>query len=339
MHNPVLLQALDVYVPFYPNDTYTMICTTVSLISAVLVLIMILVTKINREPVGSMVTSILLVDIVYCSAKAIDFLTPSHKKTNFECQVVEIFAHFGVTASFFWSAFFGHALLLISKTHNIDSVSNVLKYYIGISTGTGVLFAAVTPLFDFVTLYDNGIDEAYCSHKIQAGRVDWSYIILADVPLVVCCLFSIYWYVRTWSLIKNWITGGNAKVMLILTLFPAILLICWIPALILNTITIFGGQPHQSIFVLVQAIGNLQGFFDALAYGGSRKAIRDLLCCKCFGKRNSTNGSVSLEENLNTDFNIDSRSPNSGRGSALVSGLSEDDSETIASPKGDNSKP
>lgn len=265
--------------PIFTIEPIILVPSFLSLLASLIVIIFNCFSPLNMDAFRKMVFGVFIGDILFYIPKVTAGFP--YTKSGLFCDIVEAIALFGGISSFFWAASFASALYKVVKHENSQVVEQAFKHYFLFSVGLPILFAIGVSLIDFVK-YDP--DTFSCVHPTYVGEVDYSFIFFADVPLVIASGLSIIWYIMASVHIRKYLAKAGKSEVVTLLLYPAIMLVCWIPVRTAHILTLCGFAPSQSLVVKLQAWGHLQGLFDALVYGGSKSAIKVLCnfrnCCK-----------------------------------------------------------
>ena len=270
-----------IIIPYYKTDPLLLITPTLSDISAVTVLFLCFATRAFRDPLQIMVIMINFVDVLLYSARISVALIPP--ASTLHCKILHTFTTFGTQSTVLWGAFFGHGLHMVIKNDLKYSIRYCLKYYI--------LFATIFPLFMSigVTMFANYVqysDNFGCYHEIQQGSLDYVSLCCRIFPMSLAVFLSIYWYSKTIFKVRAAIEReyGDATGIKMLAIFPAILLLCWVPSGVTTVMQALGMKVADSIHFAVWSLAHLQGFFNALTYGGGVKNVAKkffMVVCRC----------------------------------------------------------
>lgn len=257
------------YVSFFPNTPFFVICVMISTAVTGILLLISLVAKLYKGPLGTMSFYVLLSDFLFGFPKVIAYFQPP---TSFNsCNILQGISHYGLIASFFWAAFFGHAVLSMMKYQDIENLSKYISYYFIL----GNILPITTTIGSMYTDFIEYLPESnLCVHKVILDELDYQYIIYTSIPLLISCVLSIIWYILAAFRLKQLVEGQSNLDYIGLMLYPAVLLICWLPNLTINTIMQLGRTVDSSVVTGFQILGNSQGIFDSMVYGGSKKIIQ-----------------------------------------------------------------
>ena len=260
-------------VAFFSTELQFKICVGLSLSFTLLMLLLSLTSKLYKEILGKMVFLILLADFFFVLPKLIAFF--DFRKSYWKCNIMQAISHFGLISSFLWSACFGHALLTLTKRENISDVKNNMTLYISLAVLSPFLSTVISMYTGFVVYLD---ETNTCVHQVVVGQTDYQYILFTDVPLLLACSFSLFSYICAARDIRRLMSPEYRKEVLTLMVYPGILLLCWLPNLIVNAMLIAGIRTSTTLNTDLQVLAHLQGFLDALVYGGSRNVLEKM--CK-----------------------------------------------------------
>lgn len=121
-------------VPIFPIDTIAYISVSLSTISTTTIMLLSLKTKMYQKPLGLMIFWVIFTDWLFDFPRFVDFFFRANNNTW--CRAMILVTHFGLVSSFFWSAFFGHAILRLLRTHDIDTLAKPIRVYTFIAVST-----------------------------------------------------------------------------------------------------------------------------------------------------------------------------------------------------------
>mgnify|MGYP000892793764 FL=1 len=275
-----------VFVAIFSTNPYPLAAAAISIVAALLALLVIMSSRHYKEPLGKMIFWLLLGDLFFYLPKVV--LGFPYEKSDFICSLGIIPSKFGMSMAFFWSTAFAHAFYSAIRHDDAGVIHKNMKYYVIINTTLSISQAVAAGLTDFIQFDE---DSKGCVHFLNEGAIDYLMIFLGQLPLGGVCLLSIIWYLLGLWLLRKRFPFANRRDLLSILLYPTILLVCWLPVMGLSLSTSFGVVFEKNILIYAEILGNLQGFFDALAYGGTndkmKKAIRKFgkRCCKKRGRR------------------------------------------------------
>lgn len=294
MSTGVQLQAQPEYVEvvLFPIGMPYLISPILSGIATFIVIVCCIIFKSYKEPLGLMIFGITISDFAFCYVKTVySIWLPS---TDFMCKLAQGIGQYGVVSSVLWGAFFGHALLLITRSFQIDVLKTVTKYYLFFAVTVPLGLATLSIMTDYV-VYENVNGVERCIHKVYKGSVDVTFAVFTTIPLLIGCILSIVWYAMAAKKLKQVIQGDNAKHLLTLIVYPAIMLGCWLPVLGNFTLSPFGLESSAETRALFQAIDQMQGLLDALIYGGSKHALITKFFLMLFCKKRRASNAVEMQ--------------------------------------------
>lgn len=218
--------------------------------------------KIYQNMLGKMVLIVNTADFICILLKLFGFIL---KPTNDAyCRSVLSISQVAMIMSFIWGVFFAHTLYKSVEQQSVQSVQQIYKYYwiissmVAIALGFGVLFT------NYV-FYNENLKT--CVHRVYFRRFDPTMTFLTIIPTFVLCILCIIWYALGAKNMKKLIPDIRRRDLLPLLLYPAIVIICYFPCLITNTLIIFEILPSERISIVLRNIIHLHGFFNVLAYG------------------------------------------------------------------------
>ena len=244
---------------------------------------LILLTFIKRETKNSywekMSFYLLLGDFIFFLPKVINGL-PIPKSGPF-CKVAIMMVEAGGNSAFFWAPVFAHALYILAKHKSVALIEKYWIHYFSFAVVLPIIFGIAIIFPDYVQ-YDSKDDK--CVHYTYEGEVDVGYIVFAHLPTYMAILPCIFYYVLAGRYLRKQLSEEKRAEIFVIGLFPAVLLVCWIPILTFYMIKDFGGSPPDGLELVFQTLANSNGFFDALVYGGTFKFLRTLFVQSCFKK-------------------------------------------------------
>ena len=233
-----------------------------SLVSTFLVLALALYFKMLQEPFGKMVFIVNFMDFVFaCCKLSVFFYSPPN--TDY-CKILQALSQTSLLSSIIWSMFFSHVFFLVVKYQRKDVCMASFKCYTGISIVFGGGLGISTAFTDFVNYSP---DQGTCVHQIWPGKIDITFIVFAVLPIGLCCITGIIFYVLAALVLKKYDAVLQTNRLFLLLIYPAIIFVCWVPPLTINVLESFGISQSQDLGVKVRHLAMLQGFFNALAYG------------------------------------------------------------------------
>lgn len=255
---------------FFPATS--IICPAISTIAGLCVLTAFFVGKSLREgALNIMILAINIADLIFSFTKTSTSIIKPMDEVH--CKFLQSLSQGAIISSVLWGAFFGHALYAVSKFGNAEILSKYMKYYFifGVFLPLGVALGLTFSEYVIYSPENDGV----CIHRVRDDRMDYESIIFFIIPLTVGCVLSVVWYFMAARRIKSLFLEGDKGNLAMLIIYPGITLLCWVPMLIVNAHTLLGFVPSQSLVVTARALDQLQGFFDAIVYGGSIAVIRN----------------------------------------------------------------
>ena len=251
--------------------------TLLSMTSTGIVVILCITSKYYKNALGFMVFWVNLTDFMFSLAKS--SVLVYDPASDVHCRLLEFVANFGLRSSIIWGAAFGHSLLAFTRSRDEKVFIGMRSLYLvfavivplGIaSASAGVGFAVYSP------------NEGTCVHRIPIDGPDYQYIFISCVPIFSAIAMNLYYYFRTIWEIKSLLKETPSKEYLTLLWYPAIVVICWAPILIV-TLVIAGtnAQNTQILEKIVMSLSELHGFLDAIVYGRSKNVFQEFLRCFC----------------------------------------------------------
>jgi 7 transmembrane receptor (Secretin family). len=192
------------------------------------------------------------------------------------CQILGMGREFGMLASIVWTNIISWCVF---KTLN-NSVSDeeLFKdqwFYLGLGYVPALLLS-ILPLFVYPEIY--GPNDIYCWLSSSEKHIFAITAIGYYIPFAISFLLCMIWYCRTLKLIKAFITFRISREFLKLMLYPIILFLCNIGAIVdyfyVGFVDSKGLLWLQFTYVIVR---QSQGFLNALVYAnnyGVRNAIK-----------------------------------------------------------------
>lgn len=276
----------------FPVPITNVIAPALSSVANIIVVIACILTKSYRTPLEKMVFAVNFTDILYDISRVSGLIhTPS---SDPYCKIFESVAKFGVLSSITWSALFGHALLLVAKFHDERILSKVMNYYTFLAV-VPPLGLAIASIFSNYAQYSPTLQA--CVHRVHLGETNWSFFIFLGIPLFITCTASVVFFLMAAVKMRKLLGNQDKCQLWTLAVYPCILLVCWTPILVSQIFAALGRAPAKPVTMALHALDQLQGFFDALVFGGSRNVIRRK-CGKVCAKRNRKTSSASSSESL-----------------------------------------
>lgn len=277
------------YIVFFPVKDFCLIAPILSTGSTFLVILYCIIKKKYKQPLGSMILLISIADCHFCLTKLIFSMNP-HWYSEINCKIFDAINHFGLISSVVWGAAFGHALCHVVRTQMIEILEKKIKIYITLAVVVPLFFSSTIFVVDYISFKP---ETGECVHLIQTWY-NIGYLFLALIPIAGSCFLSIYWYCTVYKELKGLQVEGNT---LTLIAYPGIIILCWAPVLCTCVAVMWYSNkvPTEMNLLLniFDSLGQLQGFFDAVIYGGGVHKL-----CSCLNrKRNSTVSEVLLESN------------------------------------------
>lgn len=264
-------------VVFFPIMMPYLICPALSSLASFVMITLILVSKFHKESLGIMLLSVNIADFLFCFPKAMTYLIRPWDDAF--CRLVQFVSHAGLISSVIWGFLFAHAMLKVITKQKFEVIRELLKPYILLSVILPVILSAQCLFSDYIIYHD---DTNTCIHKVQAGVFDYKSLLFTGIPIVTCCVLSLIWYSFAAKMLKNFMNNSNAIYTWTLVIYPAILLICWMPSLMMNSLITFGMKPNAFLLEVFQALDQTQGFWNAVVYGISKGSVRRAIsrfCC------------------------------------------------------------
>ena len=113
-----------------------------------------------------------------------------------------------------------------------------------------------------------------CVHRIYNDKVDFEFLFYAALPIVIICLVSIILYVRAAKHLKTLHGEIQLSSLVIMVIYPAIYMFCWLPIVTKNLLAAFAGiNPSHTMALVLRENSQLHGFLDAIVYGGGFKNL------------------------------------------------------------------
>lgn len=285
------VQDTNYYFQFFPPISGYTVCPILSALSNVLVIFSCVYFKTYTSSLGKMILWINIWDFCYTFMKA--FGTIYQPRDDLACQVFQGIAQVGLLSSVIWGSFFAHALLKVIENKNEKSLKRFMKYYVSSSLIVSFGLSGVL-IFTGSFKYEKDLGE--CIHWIYYDKPDYSTLFYLFIPILVCCALSIVWFVKAANRFENTLgEGKRSKYFITLMVYPAIVLFCWTPMLVVFIFVFAGNSQSHSLVPMVQALNQLQGFFDAMVYGkGSYTLFVQCFRSLC-GKPNNSNPANLIE--------------------------------------------
>lgn len=266
------------------------ISSSLSILGSLFNLVTTIILRKEWTTIGKMIVALSLADILGAAMTIFLFI---QNPSNLTCQTISFFSTFGNISSFLWTCFFAHAMYVSMNHIEVRSLSKYWWRYVAISF---ILSAGLGITAVYTSFYTVGVDPApeYCYHRSLDERFDWGNLIIIILPMGLSALYCSFCYISVVGQIRK--TGSNLFSEVVF--FPLILIICNLPICIVGFLTEMKGSWAISFsFVMVANIlWNIQGLFNAFAYGLSQKIIYGYKELCCMRKREHT---ISLLKSAN----------------------------------------
>ena len=270
---PFNIQAEEPYreMVYFPLQLSSLIPVLISAIAITIVILLSLIFKLYRRPFSLMVLAINIAHFLFHYTKLDVLVFPPY--SDLHCRVFSIPIIFGLQSAAAWSALFAHAfLIIITNPSSCDTLLPLMikKYYMPLA----VLLPSVSGIMSFFTrhfVYSE--TKGTCIHLIYADHMDIPFFVYICIPIGLACIGSIVWYKMLISKIYGLQGGRAGHELYVLMIYPGILLVCWGPTLIVQTLMQFGIESNDMLVDIVLLLVNMQGFFNALVYGKSIKNV------------------------------------------------------------------
>lgn len=297
-------------VTYFPIPYPYSIAPLLSCVSTVIAVILCLSTKSHRQPLTKMIIAINLSDFLFVLPKVL----PVFIGSDWYCKTLHVISRFGVLGSVFWSALFAHAFMTIVKHEQMEILEDRIRCYSVI----GLIFPAVLVVGVLAGGMEYNPTITSCVHLTAKGFFDWINFFSFAFPVMMGCLFSCLLYIKTARKLYYFVREGQENHIFTLVVYPAILIVCWIPSLFLTFLLAIGVNVSNDMVTIFQAWDQLQGFFNGIAYTMSRQMIV-AACKRCCCKREK-------ETIIETDENFTSLNGTDGTRSILGADHSFNDS-------------
>lgn len=277
---------------FFPLHRVPQSCAWISLTSCVVVLTLACLLRLHANSFGKLICGVLLGNIFSTLPKVMAFFLDL--ESVLMCEWLEAIEFFGRNSNFLWSMCFAHASYTVITKLDIKHIQTNLKYYTLLSIILPLLLSIIQPFTDYVSYAH---DMRTCVHEVTVGEIDVLYILFGDLPLVTISGLSIYFYINCLLGVRDYFTEHKSTKTYTLMLYPAIMLLCWLPSAVINVLMVFGARPGPINTILwLECLPLLQGFFDALAYGVSRQVVRRACRMECLRKKQVRESFISQSE-------------------------------------------
>lgn len=160
-----------------------------------------------------------------------------------------------------------------------------MKYYLVLAVMVPIILCIVTIFIRFAMYEDH-----QCVHYVYPGSVDIKFMVLVDIPVLICCFLSVFWYYLIYKEIKKEL--GSARSLRIFLAYPMIMVICWTPIVASDLYGALGGYITSEWLQIFAMIDHFQGLLDAIVYGGEAKRAFYNAFSKMCSKKGSQQGSM-----------------------------------------------
>lgn len=289
-----------VEIVFYPTTLWELSCCLLSTITTFAVVILCMLSGFYKTHTGRIVAWINFADFLSAVIKVINPLVK--QKNDGYCLALQMISGYGLLSSIIASALFGHALFCMLKSQSSTVSSTTMKNYVFLA----VILPLADPIASYFTkfaVYSQELDT--CVHRVYNDELDYSFIFQRYIPFGFVCTFSILFYLRIVVKIKSILVEASNRELLGFLAYPAIVIICWLPNLVLDIVLSFKCDVNNVIMIAIVMNGQLQGFLDSIAYGFSKKIRASIraICCK----KEKTRGAGSPEVVGNEESDVEYR--------------------------------
>ena len=251
------------HIRFFERRPEYLITPALSAFATLIAILNCLFTKLYNDPLQKMVLFINLADFLYCATYLSSIFITTYTDTY--CRITFPVYVFGNQSAMIWAAMFGHGLYTYIKTRKIEKLSSNLKYYMFFAVLLPLLFAASISAF---TDYQKSDPQRHaCVHKIE-GEPDYSSLFILFLPLYLYFLLNLIFYAVAIKKLRGLLKEENQGGVLILAMYPAVLILCYVPCGVGYLYSFFGGKVSTPVRNWLYSVAQLQGFFDAIVYGG-----------------------------------------------------------------------
>ena len=255
------------------------IASVLSVMASAVILLTFFKREIKNNYWEKMTFWLILGDFIFFLPKAILGL-PIPKSIGF-CLISALLVEAGGNSAFFWAPVFAHALYLLAKHKSVIVIEKCWLYYFSFAVVLPIISGIAIIFADYIQ-YNSKDDK--CVHYAYDGEVDWGYVIFAFLPTIIAVFPCILFYILAGCYLRQQLPEEKRIEIFVIGLFPAVLLICWMPILTASIVGYFDVFPPDGLMLAFQTLANLNGFFDALIYGGTFKSLRTLFVKSCFKK-------------------------------------------------------
>lgn len=269
-----------------------------SLVGCLFSLTTCLVLKTWKTSIGKMVAGLCLMDLITNCAMIFEL---EDIKNPGLCSVQTFVICFGYAGSLSWTCCFAHSLYYSLRHGEQEVKDSLVKIYAWISTTAAVTVAMLSIITHYREIDPNNMN--ICLHVHRPDMTDLGDIIVLILPASISILICTFCYVAVIRKLKSM----GTRMYIELLIYPLILLICLCPMTVMRIYTKFEStyKPSAGWYATSHVLFAAQGFFNAFAYGMSRKIILGYknLCCKRNTKSSDirSTGFVDDESSPNTD--------------------------------------
>ena len=283
--------------------------------------------KIRRKVLYQLVFNISLADLIGIIAGT--YVPASYQDgeaTNNEqefCDITAVFVSYGNLSSLFWSVSFGYKIYQLIIKEKSPHDLNKLKWSYFCCCGIPAILCIIVVVSSAIGKWDLlGYNVTYCwlvsTENITGTRylaLLTSYSILYYIPLAISVIANIALYLKIFSILRK--LKLQFKWPLLFLLYPFLLLVCCLPAIIDRTFIILDPDSTTTTILHYVHVGLMQihGFLNAIVYGINpevKEEVKKLFSkCRTRKKRNLNALLQSLKEtNDDTDQNTDEQAGN-----------------------------
>lgn len=278
---------------FFPRNVEYQISVLLSAIAATIIVLLSLILKLYKEPLGFMVLFMNFAHISFCYSKFSVVIYPP--RTELHCRIITVMNIFGIESAAIWGALFAHAFSIVVKYQELceAQLRVMISKYLLIAVNLPLISGIVASLTGHL-IYSQ--KEGTCVHRVYTDRIDFSSNVYVFIPIWISCIASIILYKKSMTEL-NGLRGRppNSK-FYVLMIYPSILVLCWGPHSVAQTVLQMGASLNRTLLAVFIFMTNMQGFFDAVAYGRSIRRMLYESARNCIRRNNAR------EEQLGTSL-------------------------------------
>lgn len=244
---------------FIPLDVPYVLFPSISFMSTICALLVCIGTKLYRKPVGRMIIFFLLSSCLSDSVKF--FGSIFFPQSAITCRISDMIFRFGMLSTAIGGSLFAHALHRVSK-YKLISLNSIVKVYFAVTVLIASVLTLASSQTDLVQFKDGE-----CLQQIDQKAIDLNYLFITAIPLLGCCILTIFWYALSAQSIIRVINEERNKYLLTLICYPILSVLCWFPLSALYFWMSITNYKGAFLAAPLEAFCQFQGCLNSLVYG------------------------------------------------------------------------